>query len=134
MEADRTTRRLLERLRRLEERMERDAERMRADMRSRQATVEAVLESTRKQVAGVRQEVSRQLERLEGSLDRQGSHLADWLLDVESRIDEMQTGRIEDLREVQAVLEEHLAQADSQRESLEERVRRLEEKDRPPAA
>ena len=146
---------LMDRLRRLEERMERDSERLRVDVRSRQRASEAILRKTQEEVSTVRHDVEAALETarreigqalttaqssmgaalqvLEGSVDRQGSHFGDWLLEVETRLDELDSRRSEDLSEMKAILEDHLQAHAATTQDHEERLRALEQ-DRPPAA
>lgn len=138
-------------MRRLEERVERHAQRLRVDLRARQEAAEAVMRATRDEVEGVRRDMGQTIEtmrqaletmrqalettrrdldqglqRLEGGVDRQGSHLADWLIEVEARLDELHAGRLEDLREMQAILGDHLAQSAGTQSDYEQRLRRLE--------
>jgi hypothetical protein len=146
---------LMDRMRRLEERMERDSERMRVDMRARQQALETVLQTTQEEVSTVRRDVSaaldtarremsqalelaqrnvnQALQRLEGSMDRQGSHFGAWLLEVETRLDEQSATRAEDLAEMRSILEAHVQANAAALQDHEARLRALEQ-DRPPAA
>lgn len=123
---------LMDRMRRLEERMERDSDRLRVDLRAKQQAMDAILLTTRKEVEGVRQDVSQALQRLEGSMDRQGSHFGAWLLEVETRLDEQVATRAEDLAEMRSILEEHVQANAAALQDHEARLRALEQ--RPPAA
>jgi hypothetical protein len=124
---------LMDRMRRLEERMERDSDRLRVDLRAKQQAMDAILLTTRKEVEGVRQDVSQALQRLEGSMDRQGSHFGAWLLEVETRLDEQVATRAEDLAEMRSILEEHVQANAAALSDHEARLQSLEH-DRPPAA
>ncbi len=123
---------LMDRMRRLEERMERDSERLRVDLRAKQQAMDAILLTTRKEVEGVRQDVNQALQRLEGSMDRQGSHFGAWLLEVETRLDEQSVTRAEDLAEMRSILEAHVQANAAALQDHEARLQALER--RPPAA
>lgn len=124
---------LMNRMRRLEERMERDSDRLRVDLRAKQQAMDAILLTTRKEVEGVRHDVNQALQRLEGSMDRQGSHFGAWLLEVETRLDEQVATRAEDLAEMRSILEEHVQANAAALQDHEHRLRALEQ-GRPPAA
>jgi len=116
--------RLVERLRQVEARFARESARVRLDMR---AQGEALQEDLRQTKATLEEAVETFRKQVTGALDRQGSHFARWLLDVETRLDEESQLTQEGLQEMRAILEEHLTESTGTLEDHEARLRRLEQ-------